>query len=345
MSVAQTNPSLAGLSASAGEHRRARVVVCDGVPLEWLAPLRTAGFELVTGPEGGWDQREWTAEAAAADALLVTVRQRVDAAILEAGAAARLKVVATIAVGVDNIDIQRAWELGIAVCNTPGALDAATADVAMLLVLSACRQAPDAERALRAGTWRGWELTGFLGKDLEGATLGLVGYGRIARALERRALGFSMHVLHHARHATGQPGYVAELDVLLAQADVVSLHVPLTDETAGLFNAARLCVMRPGSVLVNTARGAVVDEEALAQALESGHLSAAGLDVFVGEPHISPRLLAAPHLVLLPHIGSATFGARQRMTAMACHAIAQVLRGREPANSVAGVGVNGVRLQ
>jgi glyoxylate reductase len=312
-----------------------RVLVSPDIPQDWLAPLELAGHELVVLPPDDRGHHGLVAAAGGADGILTTLTERIDAEVLEAGAAGRLRVVANVAVGVDNIDIRRAAQLGVAVCNTPGVLDAATADIAMLLVLSACRLASDAERVLRAAQWHGWQLTGFLGKDLEGARLGLVGYGGIGRAVEGRALGFGMQVAHHARHSTGLPGYVGDLGELLGASDVVSVHVPLTAETTGLINAERIARMPRGAVLVNTARGAVVDEEALVEALESGHLGAAGLDVFVGEPHASPRLLRAPHLVLLPHIGSATFGARRRMTELACNGICEVLAGRQPPNLVA----------
>lgn len=309
------------------------VIVSAGVPQEWLGPLVDAGPVLVTAGTGGWGHDELVRQASQADAVLATLADRVDAKVLEAGAG-RLQVVANIAVGYDNIDVARAATLGIAVCNTPGVLDEATADVAMLLVLSACRLGNEAEQALREGSWPGWELTGYLGKDLYGSVLGLIGYGRIAQALERRASGFGMEVRHTARRPTGQPGYVADLDALVAGADVVSVHVPLSDQTRGLLDARRIGLMKPGSVLVNTARGAVVDEDALADALESGHLWAAGLDVYSAEPQVPSRLLKAPRTVLLPHIGSATYGARRRMTEMACGAIVDVLQGRRPPNLV-----------
>ena len=245
-----------------------------------------------------------------------------------------MKVVGNIAVGYDNIDVRRATELGIVVCNTPGVLDAATADIAMLLILACTRRTNAAEQSLRAGAWTGWGLTDYLGSDLEGSTLGLIGYGRIARAVQRRAQGFSMRVLHHTRHDSGEAGYVADLDHLMSESDVVSVHVPLTPETRGLIDARRLGLMRRSAALVNTARGGIVDEDALASALENGELANAGLDVHVGEPHVSARLLAAPHLVLLPHIGSATWGTRSNMAALACDDVCRVLEGRTPANPV-----------
>jgi glyoxylate reductase len=169
---------------------------------------------------------------------------------------------------------------------------------------------------------------------VHGATLGLVGYGRIGQAVERRASGFGMQVLHHTRRDTGQRGYIGDLDRLLAESDVVSLHVPLTEETRHLLDARRLALLRPTAVLVNTARGPVVDEEALAEALERGELFAAGLDVYEREPAVHPRLLAAPRVVLLPHVGSASRATRTRMAQMASHGVVDVLAGRRPANLV-----------
>jgi glyoxylate reductase len=165
-------------------------------------------------------------------------------------------------------------------------------------------------------------------------TLGLVGYGRIAQAVARRAQGFDMEVLHFARHDTGQPGYVGSLETLLERADIVSLHVPLSDSTRHLIGAKELQLMKPTAVLVNTARGPVVDEDALVDALEAGTIYAAGLDVFDGEPTVNPRLLSAPRITLLPHVGSATIDTRTRMARLASQGICDVLAGRTPPNTV-----------
>jgi len=214
-------------------------------------------------------------------------------------------------------------------------LDETTADLAFLLILAASRLAGDAERDLRAGRWPAWGINQYLGQDVHGATLGLVGYGRIGQAVARRGAGFGMRVLHHTRRDTGQPDYVADLDELLARSDIVSLHVPLTPDTRHLIDAARLARLRPSTVLVNTARGPVVDEAALADALEDGRLFAAGLDVYEEEPRVHPRLLAAPRTVLLPHIGSASHATRTRMARLACDGVVAVLRGERPPNLVA----------
>jgi glyoxylate reductase len=204
----------------------------------------------------------------------------------------------------------------------------------MLLILAACRGATAAQASLRQGGWHGFELTGYLGKDLTGARLGLVGFGGIGQAVAARAAAFGMRVRHHARRPTGQPGYVPDLDTLLSDSDVVSIHVPLSPETRGLLSAERIGRMPRGSVLVNAARGGIVDEDALVDALTSGHLAGAGLDVFDGEPNVSVRLLSAPSLTLLPHIGSATWATREAMTQLACQGVVDVLAGRTPANLV-----------
>ncbi|MHB1987127.1 MAG: 2-hydroxyacid dehydrogenase [Acidimicrobiales bacterium] len=311
-----------------------RVLVTNEMPRAWLAVLERSGLELLLPPTGGLDYEMLVTTAPQADAIVSLLSDRIDARVLEAGASGQLRVVSNVAVGVDNIDLDSARSLGITVCNTPRVLDAATADLAMLLILSACRHSSEAEGVLRRGEWGGWALTGFLGKDLEQATLGLVGYGGIAQAVERRAAGFDMRVLHHARRPTGCPGYVATLSELLEASDVVSVHVPLTPATRGLIGTEEIRRIPRGGVLVNTARGGIVDEEALAGALEDRHLAGAGLDVFVGEPHLSPRLAASPNLMVVPHIGSATIGARRRMAELACEGVVEVLAGRRPSNAV-----------
>jgi glyoxylate reductase len=310
-----------------------RVLVTAQMPREWFGSLARAGYEIVLG-DGQLDHDGLVESARHVDAIVSVLTDPIDAAVLDAGASGSLKVVGNIAVGYDNVDVRRAAQLGIVVCNTPGVLDAATADVAMLLILACTRRVGVAEKALRSGAWMGWGLTDYLGSDLEGSTLGLIGYGRIARAVERRASGFSMRVLHHSRRDNGAAGYVADLDQLMSESDVVSVHVPLTSETRGLIDARRLGLMPRNGAVVNTARGGIVDEDALADALDSGELASAGLDVYVGEPRVSARLLAAPNLVLLPHIGSATWGTRWKMVDLACQDVCRVLEGRAPVNPV-----------
>jgi glyoxylate reductase len=313
----------------------AEVLVTRRLPDGGTDPLVSAGHHVLGGVrETPWGPGELAAAVAGVDGLVCLLDEPVDAAVLERGAAGRLKVVANVAVGYDNIDVSTAARLGIVVCNTPGVLDEATADVAFLLVLAAARLASDAERELRAGRFTGWGIDKYLGRDVAGAVLGIVGYGRIGRAVAARGAGFGMTVLHHSRTPTGEPGWVADLDELLERADVVSLHVPLGEETRHLIGRRELARMGPDAVLVNTARGPVVDEEALAEALEAGTIFAAGLDVYEREPAVHPRLLAAPRTVLLPHIGSATTSTRLTMARLACSQVCDVLAGVSPPHPV-----------
>jgi glyoxylate reductase len=310
------------------------VLVTRQLPAGGLDPLVDAGHDLRrrAGDEP-YTHDELVGAVTDVDAVLCLLTDRIDADVI--GAGKRLKVVANVAVGYDNIDVQAAAAAGVTVCNTPGVLDETTADLAFALVLAASRRFGEAEADLRAGRWQGWGIGQYLGQDVHGAILGVVGWGRIGQAVGRRAAGFGMEVLHTARRPTGEPGYVADLDELLRRSDVVSLHVPLTDETRHLIDARRLALMKPTAVLVNTARGPVVDEEALAAALEAGEIFAAGIDVYEREPEVHPRLLAAPRTVLLPHIGSATTATRTRMARMAAADVVAVLAGREPAHPVA----------
>jgi len=266
------------------------------------------------------------------DALICLLSDRIDVDVLDR--APRLTVVANVAVGVDNIDLDEAARRGITVCNTPGVLDASTADLAVLLMLSALRDASVAERDLRQGRWDGWSLDDHLGADLTGATVGLVGYGRIAQAVERRLGAFECTVRHHTRTDTGSPHWVPELAALAEQVDVLSLHVPGGPATVGLIDAQVFRVMGSHAVVVNTARGSVIDEPALCDALEQGMIAGAGLDVFANEPRPSARLLDAPHLTLLPHIGSATRATRRSMCELAASGVATVLSGSMPHNVV-----------
>ncbi len=316
----------------------ATILVTRRLPEGGLDPLARAGHTIVEPDDDTpLTHAELVTAARDADAIVCLLTDRIDRAVLEAGAeSGRLRVVANVAVGYDNVDATAAHALGIAVCNTPGVLDETTADLAFLLILAASRLATDAEADLRGGRWPGWGINQYLGQDVHGATLGLVGFGRIGQAVARRATGFAMNVLHHTRHDTGRPGWVPELDRLLAEADVVSLHVPLTDASRHLIGARELGLMKPTAVLVNTARGPVVDEEALAAALEDGGIFAAGIDVFEHEPAVHPRLLAAPRAVLLPHIGSASTATRTRMARVASEGARAVLAGETPPNLVTG---------
>lgn len=312
----------------------ARVLVTRRLPDGGTDPLVAAGHEIVTRPDDTpFTPDELRDAAGAVDAIVCLLTDRIDASVLDAGAG-RLRVVANVAVGYDNVDVVAARERGVTVCNTPGVLDETTADLAFLLMLSSARLAHEAEDDLRSGRWSGWGINQYLGRDVHGATLGLVGYGRIGRAVARRATGFEMSVLHHTRTDTGETGWVNDLHRLLGEADIVSLHVPLTGATRGLIGAPELAVMKPTAVLVNTARGPVVDEAALAAALHEGRLFAAGIDVFEREPEIHPDLLTAPRTVLLPHVGSASVATRTRMARLACEGAVAVLAGDTPPNVV-----------
>ena len=307
------------------------VLVTRTLPDGGIDPLVAAGHEVVARPDDEpWTAAELAAVAGDVDGIVCLLTDRIDSEVLQRGATGRLRVVANVAVGYDNIDVAAATAAGVTVCNTPGVLDDTTADLALLLMLAAARLASTAEADLRSGRWDGWSITGYLGRDVHHTTVGLVGYGRIGRAVAARAAGFGMEVGHTTRTDTGVPGWTPSLNDLLDRSDFVSLHVPLTAATRHLIGPAELARMGPDAVLVNTARGPVVDEEALAVALEAGTIFAAGLDVFEAEPAIHPRLLAAPRTVLLPHIGSATTATRTLMAHRACEGVDDVLAGRTP---------------
>jgi glyoxylate reductase len=312
-----------------------RVLVTRRLPdggLDQLADHEVIGPKPDDTP---YTHAELCAHARECDAIVSLLTDRIDVDVLEAGAlGGRLRVVANVAVGYDNIDVAAAAARRITVCNTPGVLDETTADTAFLLILAASRLASTAEADLRSGRWKGWGITQYLGRDVHGAILGVVGYGRIGRAVAERAKGFGMLVVHHARRPTGAPHYMDDLDELLEYADIVSLHTPGGPDTHHLIDARRLALMKPTAVLVNTARGTVVDEAALAEALHADRLFAAGIDVYEREPAIEPRLLSAPRTVLFPHIGSASEATRLRMAGGATSAVVTILAGGHPPNVV-----------
>ena len=313
----------------------ARVLVTRPLTEGGTDPLLAAGHEVVMREDGTpLTPEELASQAAECDGVVCHLTDRIDAAVLESGRAGRLRVVANAAVGYDNIDVgfgscdghhglQYAWRAGRH-HRGPGV----PADPRRHASGDSCRA------DLREGRWTGWGFGTHLARDVYGATLGLVGFGRIAKAVAQRAVGFDMEILHTTRHDTGLSGFVPTLDELLERSDIVSLHVPLNESTRHLIGVEELARMKPTAVLINTARGPVVDEEALADALEAGSIYAAGLDVFDGEPKVNPRLLRAPRTTLLPHIGSATIGTRTRMARLACQGVCDVLAGRTPPNAV-----------
>ena len=278
------------------------------------------------------------AEIGDVDGVLTLLTERVDRHLLDA--APRLKVVANMAVGYDNIDVAECTRRGIVVTNTPGVLTETTADLAFALILAAARRVTEAERYLRQGQWKTWSPMLLTGVDVHGATLGIVGLGRIGEAVARRARGFSMRVLYANRSA--RPEVEAALgierrglDELLKSSDFVSIHVPLNDSTRHLIGERELNLMKPTAVLVNTSRGPVVNERDLYRALKDRRIFAAGLDVFDTEPIRSDNpLLELDNVVLLPHIGSASIATRTQMAVMAARNLTQVLAGQTPQNPV-----------
>jgi glyoxylate reductase len=272
------------------------------------------------------ERAELLARIGRADGAVTLLTEKIDAEVL--AAAPGLRVVANHAVGVDNVDVPACTARGVWVTNTPGAVTESTADLTWTLILSVARRVREGERLIREGRFRAWAPTMLLGLELRGATLGIVGLGRIGQAVARRAEGFGMRVLH-----TSSRGGVP-LDDLLARSDVVSLHCPLRAETRHLMDAKRLARMKRGAILINTSRGPVVDEEALVAALESGALGGAGLDVFENEPQVHPGLLGRDDVILLPHLGSATHATRAQMATMALTDAARVLRGERPLHPV-----------
>lgn len=251
-----------------------------------------------------------------ADVLVPTVTDDIDGDVIEA-ASERLKLIANFGNGVDHIDLKAARARGIIVTNTPGVLTDDTADMTMALILSVPRRLAEGEKLARSGQWSGWSPGAMLGHRIGGKTLGIVGMGRIGQAVAARARGFGLTVHYHNRHrlpealeAELDATWHADLDEMLGGSDFVTIHTPHTDQTEQLIDARRLALLKPGSFVINTSRGTAIDESALVEALEAGKIAGAGLDVFEHEPQIDPRLLALSNVVLLPHMGSATYEAR-----------------------------------
>jgi glyoxylate reductase len=251
-----------------------------------------------------------------------------------------LKVIANVAVGYDNIDVPAATKHGVMVCNTPGILDDTTADFAFALLMAAARRVLEGDRFIRSGAFKGWGIDMLLGHDVSGATLGIVGFGRIGRGVARRARAFGMRVLYYDENpATAEQERelgVTRTDLyqLLSESDFVSIHVPLTETTRHLFSTSQFATMKPSAVLVNTSRGPVVDEAALAEALRSHQIFAAGLDVYENEPDVNPELLKLENVVLGPHIASASVRTRSQMSEMAARNAITGVRGGRPPNMV-----------
>lgn len=276
--------------------------------------------------------------ATGAQGLIVTPTDRLDASVIMS-LPESVKIISTFSVGYEHIDCAAAHARGITVTNTPGVLTEATADLALLLILGAARRASEGERMIRANAWSGWAPTQLLGTHLGGRTLGILGMGRIGQAVAHRARAFGLKVHYHNRHRlAADQEFGAEYHVtaegLLAVSDILSLHFPATPDTRKFLNRDRLSLLPSGAIVINTARGAVVDDEALIAALKSGHLAAAGLDVFDGEPHLNAGYRALENTFLLPHLGSATTETRNAMGFMALDNLDAYFAGTSPPNSV-----------
>jgi glyoxylate reductase len=315
-----------------------KVLVTREIPEAGLRPLE--GFDVRVLSEAPPDRDDLLEAASGAEGVLSTVTEKIDGEFMDA-AGDGLKVVANLAVGYDNVDVEAANERGVIVTNTPGVLDETTADVAFMLLLAAARRLGESERVLRAGRWEWWGPKLFMGPDVWGKKLGIIGLGRIGHAVARRAKGFDMEILYHNRSRKEEAerelgARYLDLDELLETADFVTIHTPLTDETQYLIGPSELEKMKPDAVLVNTSRGPVVDEDALADALAAGRIFAAGLDVYEEEPKVHPKLLELENVVLAPHIGSGSIETRNKMAALAAENLAAVLRGEQPKTPVNG---------
>ena len=313
-----------------------KVLVTREIPEAGLRVLEP--FDVTVLHERPPERDELLAAVRGASGILSTATETMDEEVMDA-AGEGLRVIANMAVGYDNVDVKAACERGVVVTNTPGVLDETTADVAFMLMLAAARRLGEGERLLRAGTWEWWGPKQLMGRDVWGKRLGIVGFGRIGQAVARRARGFGMEVLYHNRSRREEAEREVEarymdLDELLDTADFISIHTPLTPETAHLIGAEELRRMKPETVLVNTSRGPVIDEAALADALAERRIFAAGLDVYENEPEVHPKLLELENLVLAPHIGSASVETREKMAALAAENLATVLRGEEPKTPV-----------
>ena len=313
--------------------------VTNWIPEAAVALLREAGEVRIDERRTAIPRRELLELVSGAEAVLTLLGDRVDEELIEA-AGPQLRCVANVAVGYDNVDVAAAAKRGVVVTNTPGVLDDATADLTMALILAATRRIVEGDRLIRSGRDWSWGMSFMLGSGLQGRTLGIVGLGGIGRRVAQRARAFGMEIAYHSRHpapAEVEAALAAErmpLEQLLAEADVLSLHCPLTPETHHLVGAAELEAMKPSAVLVNAARGPVVDEAALAAALAERRIAAAGLDVYEREPRVEPRLLELDNVVLAPHLGSATVETRTAMAELAARNAISVLSGQGPLTPV-----------
>jgi glyoxylate reductase len=296
--------------------------------------LAAAGHHVVLNPhDRNLSQSELIAYLKGCDGLIPNLVDRIDAPLLDASPL--LRAIAQVAVGFNNIDVAACTRRRVGVCNTPDVLTNATAETAWALIYACARRVGEAERSLRAGKWEGWGPRQFLGHDIVGKTLGIIGSGRIGQQVARMSRGLGMPLLYFNR----SPNAVMEkelgatrvsLDELLRSSDVISIHTPLTPETRHLIGKTQLAMMKPTAILINTSRGAVIDEAALVEALRENRIFAAGLDVYEEEPKLAPGLMELDNAVLLPHIGSATVETREKMAILAANNMIAMLAGRKP---------------
>jgi glyoxylate reductase len=316
---------------------KSRLYVTRQLPEPVMTAL-TERFDLTQPPETAPPNRDTVlAGIRYADALICTLAEQIDAPM--PSKASHLRVIANYAVGYNNIDLDAARTHNIIVTNTPDILTESTADLTWALLLATARRVPEGHSLVQHGAWTGWEPRQLLGADVFGRTLGIIGMGRIGQAVARRAAGFKMPVLYHNRTPKDFPDHPSwksvALNDVLSQADFLTLHVPLTTDTRHLIARRELQLMRPTAYLINIARGSVIDEAALVEAIQEGRLAGAGLDVYEHEPAIHPGLLSLSNVVTLPHLGSATHATRIRMGMVCLENVAAVLEGRPAPNRVA----------
>lgn len=315
------------------------IAVTNRIPEPAVRLLRDVAEVRIDERETAIPRADLLELVAGADAVLTLLGDRVDEELLEA-AGPQLRCVANVAVGYDNVDVEAAARRGVVVTNTPGVLDDATADLTMALILATTRRLVEGDRLVRSGRDWNWGMHFMLGSSLQGRLLGIVGLGGIGKWVAQRARAFGMEIAYHQRNPAPAEVEAAlgakrlSLEQLLAEADVISLHCPLTPETHHLIGAAELEAMKPSAVLVNAARGPIVDEAALAEALAAGKITAAGLDVYEHEPLVEPRLLGLDNVVLSPHLGSATVETRTAMAELAARNAISVLSGQGPLTPV-----------
>ena len=308
-----------------------KVHVTRPIPTSALEYLRDEGLEVSCPPhDGPPDPEELLRSVKDVDAVLCILTERIDAGVLKR--APRLRVVSNMAVGFDNIDVEEATRRGVAVCNTPGVLTDTTADFAWALMLAVARRVIECHSFVEAKKWEWWGPKLLMGTDVHHKTLGIVGFGKIGQAVARRAKGFEMNVLYSGKTAPedSEWGRKVDLQTLLKDSDFVSLHVPYRPSTHHLIGSAELATMKRSSFLINTARGAVVNETQLVEALNDNQIAGAGLDVFEEEPSVHPGLVGRPNAVLAPHAASASLETRTRMAMMAAKNLVACLRGEKP---------------